>query len=78
MIALNALTAVTAFDLVYLMTLGGPGVATMLLSILSFRTFFLDLEIGQGAASAVLMTVVALIIGVIYLTILYRRMSVYR
>ncbi len=77
-IILNALTAITMFDLVFLMTGGGPGDATLLLSIQTFRTFFSELRIGEGAATAVLMTLVALVVGLIYLRVLYRRSEIYK
>jgi multiple sugar transport system permease protein len=43
------------FDLIYLMTGGGPGISTQTLPILVYRQAFQMLNFGRGAAVAVLM-----------------------
>lgn len=51
--------AVKTYDLVYIMTRGGPGVATDLVSYFIYRTAFVGLNIGEASAmSAILLAVI--------------------
>ena len=52
--------AINTFELIYVMTKGGPGRATQVLSIFGWRTAFQELDFGQAAALGVLMLVVCL------------------
>ena len=54
------------FDLVYIMTGGGPINATELLSTLSYRLTFVNFEFSKGAATANVLFVILLIIGIVY------------
>jgi len=53
--------AFTMFDIVYVMTGGGPAGSTELLAHLSYRTSFSYLDFGRGAALALLLTAILLI-----------------
>lgn len=62
--------AVKTYDLIYIMTRGGPGQATDLVSYFIYRQAFVGLNIGQAAAMSVI-----LMLMVLALTIyLYRYM----
>ncbi len=52
--------AVKTFDLVYVMTRGGPGTATDLISYFIYRSAFFGLNIGQASAMSVLLLVIVL------------------
>jgi len=65
----RAIEAVNTFDLIFVMTQGGPGTATQTLSIYGWRTAFTSFDIGRGAAIAVVMVVFA----VLATTVLSRR-----
>ena len=52
--------AVKTFDLVFIMTRGGPGTATDLISYFIYRSAFYGLNIGQASAIAVLLLVIVL------------------
>jgi multiple sugar transport system permease protein len=52
--------AVKTFDLVYIMTRGGPGTATDLISYFIYRSAFFGLNIGQASAISVLLLVIVL------------------
>jgi multiple sugar transport system permease protein len=62
--------AVRTYDLVYIMTRGGPGQATDLVSYFIYRQAFVGLNIGQASALAVLL----LLIVVVLTAWLYRHM----
>ena len=59
-IIFRAIEAVNTFDLIYVMTQGGPGTATQTLSIYGWRTAFTSFDIGRGAAIAVIMVIFAI------------------
>ena len=52
--------AINTFELIFVMTRGGPGRATQILSIFGWRTAFQELDFGQAAALGVIMLVVCL------------------
>jgi len=52
--------AVKTFDLVFIMTRGGPGTATDLISYFIYRSAFYGLDIGQASAISVILLVVVL------------------
>jgi ABC-type sugar transport system permease subunit len=54
------------FDVVYIMTSGGPGTSTNVLAYLNYKAFFTYFDYGYGGAVSVALVVVALIIAAIY------------
>ena len=62
----SMLLAFKVFDEVYLLTGGGPGTSTEVLSFVVFRTFFYEDRQGFGSAmsiSIIIMVVVMLLVG---------------
>ena len=67
---LRMIFAIKTFDIVFIMTKGGPGTATDLISYFIYRAAFFGLDIGRASAMAV-----GLLIIIIVLTaFLYRYM----
>lgn len=60
------------FDLIFLLTQGGPGTATMPVGILVYRTYFRYLDGGLAAAMAVVLTLLGLALSFAYTRILER------
>ena len=58
------------FDIVYVMTKGGPSNATHLLSTYSYLTAFSFFDIGYAAAMAVIMLIVLMFFAVMYMKLL--------
>jgi multiple sugar transport system permease protein len=59
--------AVKTYDLIYIMTRGGPGVATDLVSYAIYRTAFVSLNIGEASAmSAILLALILILTGYLY------------
>ena len=52
--------AVKTYDLIYIMTRGGPGQATDLVSYFIYRQAFVGLNIGQAAAMSVILMLIVL------------------
>jgi multiple sugar transport system permease protein len=57
----RVIDAINTFELIYVMTKGGPGRATQTLSILGWKTAFQGFDLGGAAALGVVMLVVTLI-----------------
>jgi raffinose/stachyose/melibiose transport system permease protein len=62
---LNLIGSLTYFDLIYIMTGGGPGFATRTLSLHMYITAFQDTQIGYGCAIAVLLAVIGLVLAAV-------------
>lgn len=59
--------AVKTYDLVYIMTRGGPGTSTDFISYFIYRTAFVSLNIGEASAmSAILLGLILLLTGYLY------------
>ena len=62
----RTLQAFLIFDVIYIMTSGGPGNATETVSFLDWKAFMVDSNFGYGGAVSVLMVVIALLIAAVY------------
>jgi ABC-type sugar transport system permease subunit len=62
----RTLSSFMIFDVVYIMTGGGPGTSTNVLSYLNYQAFLTDFDFGYGGAISVAMIVMALIIAAVY------------
>ena len=63
---INIIYGLLQFDVIYAMTNGGPGQDTMLLSMQLYRQLFVFSNIGAGSAIAVIMTIVAVLVGGVF------------
>ena len=64
------------FDEIFIMTQGGPGDATELISLEIYRQTFRYFNMGKGAALAIVMLIVIIIISRIYLRVFQKQESV--
>ena len=53
--------AINTFEMVFVMTRGGPGRSTQILSIFGWRTAFQELDFGKAAALGVIMLIICLV-----------------
>jgi multiple sugar transport system permease protein len=67
----ETMISVSVFDLVYVLTGGGPGSATTLFSWLTYATTFTFLNLGQGAALSFIMATVVLLFIAAYLRLIH-------
>jgi multiple sugar transport system permease protein len=65
-VLLRGIDAFKEFDKVFILTGGGPGTATELLSIYTYRMNFKDWDLGYGAACAFMVYFVVLILCAIF------------
>ena len=67
---LRLIFAIKTFDIIFIMTKGGPGTATDLISYFIYRAAFFGLDIGRASAMSVGLLVIVLALT----TYLYRYM----
>jgi multiple sugar transport system permease protein len=64
-IIMRTMVALTAFAAIFTVTGGGPGTATEILNLYAYRKSFTELSIGYGAALAVALLVVTVLISAV-------------
>jgi ABC-type sugar transport system permease subunit len=60
-------------DLVFVMTGGGPGNASIILPVLSYITAYKKLKVGEATAMAVLQAILLIITLFVYLRLVNRK-----
>jgi multiple sugar transport system permease protein len=70
---LQTLSAIRAFDIIYVLTAGGPGTATTTLTWKTYLVTFDSLDFGHGNAYAWLVSLITLAFALAYFRVLYRR-----
>jgi len=73
---LSIIGSLKYFDLVYVMTGGGPGVATELMATYMYRYSFTRLNMGYGSTVAAGMFILITIIALITVTVLNKRTTI--
>jgi len=66
----ETMVAIVTFDLLYVMTGGGPAGATSLISYYVYNSMFVAFNFGQGAALAVLLAAALVVLITLYLRVL--------
>ena len=73
---LRMLDAFRVFDVIYVMTGGGPADSTETMSTLTYKVLFSATRFGYGSALAATMFVSMLLISAVYLVFLRNRLEV--
>jgi ABC-type sugar transport system permease subunit len=69
-IILQTIWSIRAFDLIFILTKGGPADGTVVMNFLAYRVTFNFLKFGYGAAIANLIFLTSLLLAMIYLRLL--------
>ncbi len=69
---LGLIYTLRVFDIIWIMTKGGPGTATEVLPTLAYRLSFINFNFGQSAAVSVIILAILLIAAVLYLKFTFR------
>ena len=69
----QALGGIRIFDIIYLLTGGGPGYQTTTLGFAAYITSFVSTDIGRGNAWAYTVALLTLVIAIFYMKLLYGR-----
>jgi multiple sugar transport system permease protein len=65
----RTLSAFLIFDIIYIMTGGGPGNSTNVLAYLNYTAFINNSDFGYGGAVSVLLVVIAMLIAAAYVRV---------
>ena len=71
-IVLRLIECIRLFDIIYVTTRGGPGIATEVMAYFTYRTEFRSFQVGTGSASAVIILIISLIVTTIAVMLLRR------
>jgi ABC-type sugar transport system permease subunit len=66
----RSIDAFRSFDLLFVLTRGGPGGSTEILSLLAYKNLFQYLNFGKGSAMTVVMAVITTTLSIIYIRVL--------
>ncbi len=69
-VILQTIWAIKVFDLIYVLTKGGPGDRTLMANFLAYRVTFNYLDFGYGAALANAIFLAMLVLSIIYIKVL--------
>ena len=69
-VILQTIWAIKVFDLIYVLTKGGPGDRTLMANFLAYRVTFNFLDFGYGAALANAIFLAMLLLSVVYIKVL--------
>lgn len=61
------------YDLTYVLTKGGPGTSTEVLSFFAYRRAFLGLSLNEGSAAAFILLLIVLAITIVFFWVLEKR-----
>ena len=74
-VIMRTMVALTAFAAIYVVTGGGPGTATEILNLYAYRKSFTELSLGYGAALAVALLVVTILVSAVLFLLRRERAS---
>ena len=72
-VTLRSIEALTTFDQVYVLTRGGPGTSTQLISIYGYQTFFQFQQVGYAAAMLFMVALVVVVASGVAVGLMRRR-----
>jgi multiple sugar transport system permease protein len=74
-VALRTIDAFTTFDQVFVLTGGGPGTSTQLISIYGYNTAFKFSQFGYGAAMMIVVAVLVLLFALVAVRLIRREVA---
>lgn len=72
-LVIRSVEAFRVFDIIYIMTRGGPVNGTMVISYLTYQKTFSDLKVGAGSTLSFLVSAFTLILAGVYVRLLYSK-----
>jgi ABC-type sugar transport system permease subunit len=66
----RTLQAFLVFDVIYILTGGGPGTSTETLSFVNYQTFIVNTDFGYGGAISLMLVVITLAVAGVYVRVL--------
>lgn len=69
----QTMVALRTFDIIYVLTGGGPGSATTVLAWLTYTTTFSLTDFGRGNAYAYILALITMTLSILYIRLLWKR-----
>jgi multiple sugar transport system permease protein len=66
----ETMTAILVFDVIYVLTGGGPGDSTSMISWFAYAEIFKNLNLGHGVALAIIIALITLVLILLYLRVI--------
>jgi multiple sugar transport system permease protein len=76
-VGISLINSFKVFDLIWVMTQGGPYRSSETLAVTMYRESFVSFHVGYGAAVAVVLTAIVWVVAVFYLRAMFRRVEMY-
>jgi multiple sugar transport system permease protein len=76
-VGISLINSFKVFDLIWVMTQGGPYRSSETLAVTMYRESFVSFHVGYGAAVAVVLTLIVFVVSVFYLRAMFRRVETY-
>lgn len=76
-VGISLINSFKVFDLIWVMTQGGPYRSSETLAVTMYRESFVSFNVGYGAAVAVLLTLIVFVVSIFYLRAMFRRVQAY-
>jgi multiple sugar transport system permease protein len=76
-VGISLINSFKVFDLIWVMTQGGPYRSSETLAVTMYRESFVSFNVGYGAAVAVLLTLIVFVVSIFYLRAMFRRVERY-
>ena len=76
-VGISLINSFKVFDLIWVMTQGGPYRSSETLAVTMYRESFVSFHVGYGAAVAVVLTAIVWVVAVFYLRAMFRRVETY-
>ncbi len=73
----ETMTAILTFDIVYVLTGGGPGNSTALISWFAYAEIFKFLNLGGGVALSIIIAMITLVLIILYMRALRTETTIY-
>jgi multiple sugar transport system permease protein len=74
-VALRTIDAFTTFDQIFVLTGGGPGTSTQLISIYGYNTAFKFTEYGYAAAMMIVVAILVLVFAALAVKLIRREVA---
>jgi multiple sugar transport system permease protein len=71
------MTAILTFDIVYVLTGGGPGDSTALISWFAYAEIYKFLNLGGGIALSIIIALITLVLIILYMRALRTEETIY-
>jgi ABC-type sugar transport system permease subunit len=72
-VVFRTMDAFRVFDLIYVLTTGGPGTATEVISLYAFTTLLQDLRFGYGSTLSIVTFAITFVLALVYVRLLQTR-----